>query len=118
MKILQNNLELVVCVWEDPGSYPNNAAGYPLPSYMQLEDIKGHLLIQIEKEDKDCEEWDQWGPELNLHYLMQDINIRVQGVLITSWQFCPTVHHDIKEAHELDMWKIVPYKWDSDNMEL
>ena len=117
MKILQNTLELITSTWGDPGHYPNGLRNGPLPVEICIEDIRGHVLIQIESEDKDNEEWDDWGPELNLHYLMQDISIKVQGVLITSWQFCPTAHHDPKEAHDLDMWKIVPYRWDSDGFE-
>lgn len=117
MKILQNTLELVTSTWGDPGCYPNGLRNGPLPVEICIEDVRGHVLIEIEKKDKELEEWEQWGVDMNLHYLMQDINIRVQGVLITSWQFCPSVHHNINDAAEMDLWKIIPYRWNTDDFE-
>ena len=49
---------------------------------------------------------------------MQDVKIRLQGVLIEIWQFCPETHHNPNDAANLDMWTLVPYKWNSDNFEL
>jgi hypothetical protein len=118
MKIIKNTLELITETWSDPGDYPNALAKGPLPSTICVEDIKGHIIIQIEKSDKDNEEWEQWGAELNMHYLMQDVRINLHGVLIEVWQFCPETHHNPNDAADLDMWTLVPYKWNSDNFEL
>ena len=117
MKILKNNLSLVTEIWHDPGNYPSGIASGPLVSTICLEDISGHLIIQIEESDKDCEEWHEWGPELNLHYLMQDVNIEIQGVKITHWQFDPKKHHDINDAAALDLWTVIPYKWNADDFD-
>jgi len=119
MKIIENTLELITETWSDPGDYPNALARGPLPSHLCVEDIKGHLIIQIEKSDKDDnEDWDDWWQELNMYDLMSNIKIEIQGVLITSWQFCPETHPDPNDAANLDMWTIVPYEWNSDNFEL
>ena len=118
MKIIENTLEVITSVWEDPGDYPNALARGPLPSHLCVEDISGHLLIQIEKSDKENEDFEDWKPEEIMEYMMEDINIREQGVLITSWQFCPKTHPDSNDAADLDIWKIIPYKWDSDGFEL
>ena len=117
MKILKNNLSLVTEIWHDPGDYPSGIASGPLVSTICLEDISGHLIIQIEETDKEYEEWIDWGPELNLHYLMQDVDIEIQGVKITHWQFDPKKHHDINDAAALDLWTVIPYKWDADNFD-
>ena len=50
--------------------------------------------------------------------LMEDHTIKVDGVVITSWLFCPKEHPNSNDAAGLDMWKIVPYKWDADRFEL
>jgi hypothetical protein len=49
---------------------------------------------------------------------MEDHTIRVDGVVITSWQFCPQEHPNSNDAADLDIWKIIPYKWDADRFEL
>ncbi|NBQ17622.1 hypothetical protein EBU24_04865 [bacterium] len=118
MKIIENTLRLITSVWEDPGNYPNNAAQFPLPSYLQLEDIAGHLLLQIEKSDREEEDFYTLGPEIMMMSMMEDQRIEIQGVLITSWQFCPRTHPNPNDVADLDIWKIIPYKWDSDNFEL
>lgn len=118
MKIIKNNLEIVVSTWQDDGDYPNGLASGPLTSSYCVEDIKGHLLIQIEKKDQENEDYEGCKPDEIMQSLLEDVNIRVQGVLILSWQFCPETHPNSNDAANLDLWKIVPYKWNSDGFEL
>jgi len=117
MKIIKNTLEVITSVWEDPGDYPNALARGPLPSHLCVEDISGYLLIQVDKADKEDDDYG-YSTESLMQYLMEPIDIKVDGVLITSWQFCPKEHPDSNLAADLDMWKIIPYKWNSDNFEL
>lgn len=118
MKILKNTLSIRLEIWDDPGDYPCNAAQYPLPSYYQLEDIEGSLIIQIEPEDKEFEDWEALGPAINVYTLMEDHRIIVQGVKILTWQLCPEKHPDPNLASNLDVWTIVPYEWDDSELEI
>lgn len=118
MKILKNTLAVEIDIWEDPGDYPSNGGRYPLPSSYCLQDITGNLIIQIEPEDKESEDWDQLGPAINLYTLMEDHRIIVQGVKILNWQLCPEVHPDPNLANNLDLWTIVPYEWDDSDLEI
>lgn len=118
MKIIKNTLELVTETWSDPGDYPNGLASGPLPSHLCVEDVSGHLLIQIEKSDREDEDYEALGPDLMLRCMMEDVSIRVQGVLILSWQLCPKTHPNPNDAADLDLWTIIPYEWNSDDFEL
>lgn len=117
MKILENTLSVELDIWEDPGDYPSNAGQFPLPSSYQLEDITGHLIIQIEPSDREMDDWHEQGTALNLCMMMDDHKITVQGVRITSWQLHPEM--DLKEDYTvLDIWKIIPYEWDDSDFSL
>lgn len=118
MKILKNTLAVEVDIWEDPGDYPNNAGQSPLTSSYCLQDITGNLIIQIEPEDRESEDWDALGAAINLYSLMEGHKIIVQGVKILTWQFCPIVHHDPSLADMLPLWVIVPYEWDASELEI
>ena len=117
MKIIKNTLEVITSVWEDPGDYPNVLARGPLPSHLCVEDISGYLLIQVDKADKEDDDYG-YSTESLMQYLMEPMDIKVDGVLITSWQFCPRTHPNPNDAADLDMWKIIPCKWDADKFEL
>lgn len=71
MEILEDTLELETDIWEDPGDYPNNVAGYPLPSHEYISDIVGELWVKLTKEEmkemQDCiktESFDVWVDEV------------------------------------------------------
>jgi len=118
MKILKNTLSVDLDIWEDPGDYPNNAGRSPLPSSYCLQDITGNLIIRIEPEDRESEDWDALGAAINLYTLMEGHRIIIQGVKILTWQLCPEVHPDANLATNLDCWTIVPYEWDDSNLEI
>ena len=118
MKILKNTLSVDLDIWEDPGDYPSNAGRYPLQSSYCLQDITGNLIIQIEPEDREEEDFDALGPAINLYTLMEGQKIIVQGVKILTWQLCPEVHPDPNSANILDLWTIVPYEWDDSGLEI
>lgn len=117
MKIIKNTLEVETSIWSDPGDYPNSLASGPLDDHLCVDCVSGCLVLQIEKEDRESEEW-EYGPKVMVDFLLDDLNIEVEGVLITSWQFCPRAHPNPNDAAELDIWKIIPYKWDSDGFDL
>lgn len=119
MKIIKNTLEVITSVWEDPGSYPNAVARGPLPSHsICVEDVEGYLLLQIEEEDRSNDDYGGLGPCLVMQLMMEEHSISVDGVIITSWQFCPKEHPNPNDAAGLDLWKIIPYKWNPDNFDL
>ena len=118
MKIIKNTLEVITSVWEDPGDYPNALARGPLPSHLCVDDISGYLLIQVEKSDKENDDFEGCKPDEIMQSLMEDHTIKVDGVVVTSWQFCPKEHPNSNDAAGLDLWKIIPYKWDADRFEL
>jgi len=118
MKILKNTLSLKLEIWDDPGDYPSNAAQYPLPSYCQLEDIEGYVIIQIEPVDREADDWNELGAPINLYTMMEDHTVVVNGVRITTWQLCPKVHPDANLVNNLDVWTIIPYEWDDSDFEI
>lgn len=64
MKIITNDLYCGIERWDDPGDYPNNCAGYPLPSYSYCE-YSGEFVFEAEndaelKELSEIEDNDDW----------------------------------------------------------
>jgi len=51
MKTLTNTLTPLVEEWSDPGSYPNNLAQGPLPSYTFLAGLDGEVQIELTDEE-------------------------------------------------------------------
>jgi hypothetical protein len=61
MKIITNDLYCRTEIWDDPGDYPNNCAGYPLPSYGYCE-YGGEFIFEAENDEeiKELETVDDW----------------------------------------------------------
>lgn len=53
MRVLDNILEIVTGVWEDPGEYPSAAGFGPLPSRLFVEEITGEVTAELEPGDLD-----------------------------------------------------------------
>ena len=51
MRILKDTLSVLVEEWSDPGDYPSNAGGGPLPSYKYLAGMEGELVVELMAED-------------------------------------------------------------------
>ena len=61
MKVISNNLYCQSERWDDPGDYPNNCAGSPLPSEM-LCNFGGEFVFEAEtpEELKELENVEDW----------------------------------------------------------
>ena len=51
MKEIQNDLSVLIGHWDDPGDYPSNAGGGPLPSYDYLEGMEGEAKFELTDEE-------------------------------------------------------------------
>ena len=89
-----------------------------MASCLCVDDVDGYLLLQVEEEDRSSEDYIDFGPEITMMSMMDSHKIVVEGVVILSWQFCPKTHPDPNDAADLDLWKIIPYKWDAGNFVL
>ena len=110
MRILENTVSVKLEIWDDPGDYPNGLASGPLTSCYQLEDIEGHLIIQVEQSDREMDDWYEQGKDINLYAMMESHRISIDGIKITEWQTHPEM--DEQDFLSIDVWKIIPYKWD------
>ncbi len=83
MNITTDTIEPLVETWDDPGDYPSNAGGGPLPSYDYLAGLEGELIIELTAtERQEMREWDtisEWLAEV-VEYQLPD------GILSADWQ--------------------------------
>ena len=47
MKIILDSLEPIEVIWDDPGSYPNSIASYPMPSHQYVTGVSGELVFEL-----------------------------------------------------------------------
>lgn len=47
MQLLKQDLTTQIERWDDPGDYPSNAGGGPLPSYDFVSDVEGTIELEI-----------------------------------------------------------------------
>lgn len=51
MKIISDTLQPVFETWDDPGDYPSNAGGGPLPSYQYLDGVDGEIRLELNQDE-------------------------------------------------------------------
>lgn len=51
MRIIKNTLQIQTEQWTDPGVYPSNAGGGPLPPQLVVADVKGELHVLVTKDE-------------------------------------------------------------------
>ncbi len=53
MKVISDTLKPIIETWDDPGDYPSNAGGGPLPSHKVLAGCEGAIVVELEPSDID-----------------------------------------------------------------
>lgn len=106
MQLIENRLKVVRERWEDPGVYPSNAGGGPLPARMGISGIEGWLKVRLEKSDleeilRNVLEGIDWGCGL-LNEQMTGEGIRVTEYRMLS---------DVSDALVCRLW---PTRWEVD----
>jgi len=84
MEITLDTIEPLVEEWSDPGDYPSNAGGGPLPSYSYLAGLDGELIIELNwAEYKSMLQWENVG-----EWLREEVDYGLpDGILSADWEY-------------------------------
>ena len=104
MKIITNSLHEELESWSDPGDYPSNAGGGPLPSRLFVADVQGFVSVYVTKDELLC--------ALNASTDLQselDLMVELDYCTVDSWSAT-----DIRSADDEDagfVVEFVPFHW-------
>lgn len=84
-----SSLKIEMGQWDDPGDYPSNAGGGPLPSYLYPESLEGTVTIEYGDRSKDDSDEIWWCQNLgDLLATFGDIALDQlpNGVTVKNWR--------------------------------